>query len=186
MNHRPSSSPRLKWRSTDPPLRFQTRCPSTPPSIDVMQCVLRGGSNGMYACDRYHRTVPARPRYSAAVRPQPKCSIESSSSMFTQECRRFSYTECRGLGKRGSGKWPTATAIASGAIVSPLSPLRVNVAELPSIATLSRGNGIWRYAQVRPHMSGEVGRRSTLRYVCSRLNPPSSPRATDRSDSTLR
>ena len=34
--------------------------------------------------------------------------------MFTQECRRSSYTECRGLGKRGSAKLPTATAMTSG------------------------------------------------------------------------
>ena len=76
--------------------------------------------------------------------------------MFTQECRRSSYTECRGLGKRGSAKLPTATAITSGAdascqytvephvgqkwkvTVPPLSPTRVNPVELPSIATLSR------------------------------------------------
>jgi len=76
--------------------------------------------------------------------------------MLTQECWRSSYTECRGLGKLGSAKLPTATATNSGVetnsqytvephvgqkwktAVVPLSPVRANVVELPSIATLSR------------------------------------------------
>ena len=98
--------------------------------------------------------------------------------MFTQECRRPSYTECRGLGKHGSAKLPTATAIASGADTSsqytvephlgqkwkvappPLSPTRVNVVELPSIATF-----VTMKACLRPeHASGALLAGEAMAY----------------------